>query len=78
MEPWRLFILSIVIILGSAGYGMLIHTKSRRTKKGSSRHWEILRMQRAHPSWRTVTPTLKELYRYLETHNPGEYAKPKK
>ncbi len=45
-------------------------------KKGSSRHWEILRMQRTHPSWRTVTPTLKELYRYLETHNPGEYAKP--
>ena len=33
METLYLFILSIVIILGSAGYGMLIHTKSRRTTK---------------------------------------------
>lgn len=62
---------NVINVLGVhefTGHGIL--------KKGSSRHWEILRMQRAHPSWRTVTPTLKELYRYLETHNPGEYAKP--
>jgi hypothetical protein len=39
-------------------------------------HWRILKLQQSHPSWKTITPELKQLYQN-HVKNKKEYQEPK-
>ena len=61
---------NVINVLGVheyTGHGIL--------KLGSDQHWQILKMQRAHPSWNNTTKKLKDLYLKLEKEIPKEYVK---
>lgn len=61
---------NVINVLGVheyTGHGIL--------KLGSDQHWQILKMQRAHPSWNNTTKKLKDLYLQLEKEIPEEYVK---
>ena len=60
-------VISVLGIHEFYGHGLL-------SIKGNQ-HWRILQLQRKHSSWKSVSPLLKTLYRYLETNKIDNYNK---